>query len=62
MLTILANWKTTLLGAGALFTGIGALLTHLGAGDVAAATSDWSSIAAAFAGLGLIFAKDFNTK
>lgn len=52
---ILTNWKTTILGAGALFTALGSLLTSLASGDTSHLLPELSAIATA---TGLIFAKD----
>jgi len=54
---LLANWKTTLAGGGALFTALGHLLAALAHGDTSTIASDGPLIAAA---IGVIFAKDSN--
>ncbi|MEL7086835.1 MAG: hypothetical protein AAGL98_00085 [Planctomycetota bacterium] len=54
-MNILLNWKTTVLGLGAVLTAAGHLLTHLGAGDTSTFASDIPLI---LAGAAAIFAKD----
>lgn len=55
---ILANWKTTFVGAGAFFTALGALLSSLAAGDTSHLLPE---ISAVITPIGLILAKDWNT-
>ena len=59
MRVFLLNWKTTAAGLGALFGGLGHLITNLCAGDTSTIPDD---ITAIMIGLGLIFAKDINTR
>lgn len=51
------NWKTSLLGAGALFTALGSLLTDLAAGDT---THLLGYVTAIMTAIGVLFAKDNN--
>ena len=51
------NWKTTLMGAAAILTSGGHLLGSVASGDFGSIGTDGSAI---LAGLGLLFAKDFN--
>lgn len=52
---MMANWKTTLLGAGTICTSLGHLLTGVANGDLTGLVTD---IPAIMAGAGLIFAHD----
>ena len=49
------NWKTTLLGVGALLTALGHLATGVAGGDFGSVIPDFTAIATA---IGLIFAQD----
>lgn len=53
------NWKTTLLGAGAVCTAVGHLLTGAASGDFSGLVTD---VPAILAGVGLIFAHDAPAK
>jgi hypothetical protein len=52
---LLANWKTTFLGAGAFLGALGHMLTALANGDTSSLAHDVPII---LTGLGLIMAKD----
>lgn len=52
---MLGNWKTTLLGVGAVCTAVGHLANAIAGGDLTALASDLPAI---LAGVGLIFARD----
>jgi len=58
----LKNKNTTVLGIAAILSALCALLTALFDGDPATSPDYTSAIAAAVAGLGLIFAKDAANK
>lgn len=55
---LLTNWKTTLAGVLAIGSTIGPLLTALSKGDYGTALS---LAGPTIAGVGLVFAKDFNS-
>lgn len=59
MQNILTNWKTTMLGTGAILTAAGHLLSHIGVGDTSVLATD---LPALLAGFGLIFGKDAAAK
>ncbi len=52
---LLANWKTTFLGAGAFLGALSSILTHLANGDTSSLAHDVPII---LAGVGLVFAQD----
>jgi hypothetical protein len=56
-MNFLTNWKTTLLGGGAVLAAGGHLLTALGHGDMSSIVLDVTAICTGF---GLLFAKDSN--
>lgn len=51
------NWKTTVAGIGAALTAVGAIVTGIASGDFSVLASN---VPALIAGLGLLFAKDWN--
>jgi len=57
MTYFVTNWKTTLLGAGALFSALGSMLTDLASGDTSHILTYVTAIMTA---AGVIFAKDGN--
>ena len=58
LLSIFANWQTTVAGLGVLVTTLTHLFTTFSAGGLG--TSLYTDITALIAGFGLIFAKDAN--
>lgn len=59
MQSLLTNWKTTLLGVGAVLTAAGTIATHLAAGDTSVLAS---AVPGLLAGIGLLFGKDATAK
>ena len=60
MESILANWKTTAAGAAAILTALGDALTQISAGHFSSSLD--ADLAAVVVGIGLILAKDHNSK
>ena len=60
MESILANWKTTAAGVAAVLTALGHALAQVSAGNFSSSLD--ADLTAVVVGIGLIFAKDHNSK
>lgn len=61
MNSVLTNWKTTLAGAAAILAALGDIAGHLSTGSVGSGSIE-TDVVTILAGLGLVAAKDVNSK
>lgn len=61
MNSVLTNWKTTLAGAAAILTALGDIAGHLSTGNVGSGSIE-TDVVTILAGIGLVAAKDANSK
>jgi len=61
MNSVLTNWKTTLAGAATILTALGDIASHLSTGSVGSGSIE-TDVVTILAGLGLVAAKDANSK